>query len=168
VKRLWIVPAAGLVLSSCDGAGAGGPERHRDPPEVSTASGLRYVDLKDGDGRAPAPGQTAVLHYTGSLADGKVFDSSMERGAPYRFVLGRRQVIRGLEEGIATMKAGGRRRLVIPADLGYGTRGRPPAVPPEARLTFEVELLAVEGLTTGGSRLAGESDDGKEEGHPPR
>lgn len=114
-------------------------------PRATTilASGLQYTDLTLGTGPTPAPGQTVSVHYTGWLPDGKKFDSSHDRGQPFQFVLGRGQVIKGWDEGIATMKVGGKRKLVIPPELGYGAQGVSGAVPPNATLTFEVELLAV-------------------------
>jgi peptidylprolyl isomerase len=109
----------------------------------STPSGLQYVDVKVGTGASPAKGQTAVVHYTGTLADGKKFDSSKDRGEPFSFAIGRGQVIKGWDEGVATMKVGGTRKLVIPPDLAYGARGAGGVIPPNATLTFEVELLEV-------------------------
>lgn len=111
--------------------------------EVKTASGLGYTDEVVGTGPSPQPGQTAVVHYTGTLADGTKFDSSRDRGQPYEFRLGRGEVIKGWDEGVATMKVGGRRRLVVPSALGYGERGRPPKIPGGATLIFDVELLGV-------------------------
>lgn len=109
----------------------------------TTASGLQYVDLKAGTGATPQAGQTAVVHYTGWLVDGKKFDSSRDRGQPFEFAIGRGQVIKGCDEGVATMKVGGIRKLIIPPNLGYGAAGAGGAIPPNATLTFEVELLAV-------------------------
>lgn len=109
----------------------------------TTPSGLQYEDLKVGTGASPQTGQTAVVHYTGTLADGKKFDSSKDRGQPFSFAIGRGQVIKGWDEGVATMKVGGTRKLVIPPDLAYGARGAGGVIPPNATLTFEVELLEV-------------------------
>ena len=111
--------------------------------EVTTPSGLRYTDVVAGTGPSPRPGQTAVVHYTGTLVDGTKFDSSVDRGQPFEFQLGRGMVIKGWDEGVATMKVGGKRRLVVPARLGYGERGSPPKIPGGATLIFDVELLDV-------------------------
>src|ERR1041384_4762762 len=89
--------------------------------EITTASGLKYTDIKIGDGESPKPGQTITVHYTGTLTDGKKFDSSRDRGQPFEFVIGRGQVIKGWDEGLSTMKVGGQRKLYIPAELGYGS-----------------------------------------------
>ena len=109
----------------------------------TTPSGLQYEDLVVGNGDSPRTGQTAVVHYTGWLDDGKKFDSSVDRGRPFEFQVGTGQVIKGWDEGVATMKVGGKRKLLIPAELGYGSRGAGGVIPPNARLTFEVELLGV-------------------------
>ena len=109
----------------------------------TTPSGLQYVDVKVGTGASPKTGQTAVVHYTGWLVDGKKFDSSKDRGQPFTFAVGRGQVIKGWDEGVATMKVGGTRKLVIPPDLAYGARGAGGVIPPNATLTFEVELIEV-------------------------
>jgi len=111
--------------------------------EVKTPSGLAYIDEVVGTGNSPHQGQTVVVHYTGWLTDGKKFDSSVDRGQPFEFVLGTGQVIRGWDEGVASMKIGGKRKLIIPADLGYGARGAGGAIPPNATLVFEVQLLGV-------------------------
>ncbi len=109
----------------------------------TTPSGLQYVDLKVGTGASPQTGQTAVVHYTGWLVDGTKFDSSKDRNQPFTFAVGRGQVIKGWDEGVATMKVGGTRKLVIPPDLAYGARGAGGVIPPNATLTFEVELLEI-------------------------
>ncbi len=119
------------------------------PPEVmgepvTTASGLQYIDLQEGTGAAPAVGERVIVNYTGWLqADGTKFDSSVERPAPFDFILGTGGVIKGWDEGVATMKVGGKRRLIIPPDLGYGALGSPPTIPENATLVFDVELLDV-------------------------
>ena len=110
---------------------------------VTTESGLQYEDLVVGAGESPKPGRPVSVHYTGWLTDGKKFDSSKDRGEPFQFVLGAGMVIKGWDEGVATMKVGGKRKLIIPADLGYGASGAGGVIPPNATLVFEVELLAV-------------------------
>ena len=110
---------------------------------VTTPSGLQYVELEEGTGATPQPGQTVVVHYTGTLEDGTKFDSSRDRGQPFRFKIGVGQVIKGWDEGVGTMKVGGRRQLIIPADLGYGARGAGGVIPPNATLIFDVELLKI-------------------------
>ena len=112
--------------------------------EIVTASGLRYTDDKVGDGAQPKKGQQVTVHYTGTLPDGKKFDSSRDRGSPFKFSIGVGQVIKGWDEGVMSMKVGGRRRLVIPPDLGYGARGAGGVIPPMATLHFDVELISVE------------------------
>ena len=110
---------------------------------MSTPSALQIEDLVVGQGASPATGQTVVVHYTGWLTDGKKFDSSKDRNDPFKFQLGRGQVIKGWDQGVASMKVGGKRKLTIPPDLGYGARGAGGAIPPNATLVFEVELLEV-------------------------
>lgn len=109
--------------------------------EITTASGLKYFDLKVGDGASPRKGQTVTVHYVGTLENGREFENSYSTGKPAQFVLG--QLIEGWNEGLSTMKVGGKRRLVIPPYLGYGPAGSPPKIPPNSTLTFEIELLGV-------------------------
>ncbi|MDZ7651080.1 MAG: FKBP-type peptidyl-prolyl cis-trans isomerase [Burkholderiaceae bacterium] len=109
----------------------------------TTPSGLQYDDLTVGDGALAASGQYVTVHYTGWLTSGKKFDSSVDRGDPFGFNLGRGQVIAGWDEGVQGMKVGGKRKLTIPPDLGYGQWGAGGVIPPNATLVFEVELLAV-------------------------
>ncbi len=115
---------------------------------MTTASGLQIIDTLEGTGAAPATGQTCVMHYTGWLyqngAKGAKFDSSLDRGQPFRFPIGTGRVIAGWDEGVASMKVGGKRTLIIPPELGYGARGAGGVIPPNATLLFEVELLGVE------------------------
>ncbi len=111
--------------------------------EVTTPTGLKYTDLTVGTGPSPVTGQVCVMHYTGWLTDGTKFDSSVDRGQPFEFPIGAGRVIRGWDEGVATMKVGGKRKLVIPSDLGYGERGAGGRIPPGATLVFDVELLGL-------------------------
>jgi peptidylprolyl isomerase len=110
---------------------------------VTTASGLKYEDLRLGTGPSPNPGQIAVVHYTGWLTNGTKFDSSLDRGQPFEFPIGQGRVIKGWDEGVATMKVGGKRKLMIPPALGYGSSGAGNVIPPNSELIFEVELLGV-------------------------
>ena len=114
-------------------------------PEVTTASGLKYSDEVVGTGAAPQQGQTVSVHYTGTLVNGKKFDSSFDHPGqkPLEFQLGTPGIIKGWNEGIASMKVGGKRRLTIPASLGYGAAGRPPDIPGNATLIYDVELMDV-------------------------
>src|SRR5580765_45798 len=112
---------------------------------ITTASGLQYDDTETGSGATAAAGKTCIMHYTGWLwvdgAKGSKFDSSLDRGQPFSFKLGSGQVIRGWDEGVAGMKVGGKRTLLIPPDLGYGSRGAGGVIPPGATLLFEVQLV---------------------------
>ena len=114
---------------------------------MTTASGLQIIDTKEGTGASPKSGQTCVMHYTGWLYEngqkGKKFDSSVDRNEPFEFPIGQRRVIAGWDEGVATMKVGGKRTLIIPPELGYGARGAGGVIPPNATLMFDVELLGV-------------------------
>jgi peptidylprolyl isomerase len=147
-KRRDILAALGasamttIVLADADMASAQPAAR-----PTTTASGLQIIDTKVGTGATPKKGQTCVMHYTGWLyqngAKGKKFDSSVDRGQPFEFPIGAGRVIAGWDEGVATMKVGGKRTLIIPAKLGYGERGAGGVIPPNATLIFDVELLGV-------------------------
>ncbi|MBA3921651.1 MAG: FKBP-type peptidyl-prolyl cis-trans isomerase [Nostocaceae cyanobacterium] len=114
-----------------------------DANAISTPSGLKYIEIKEGTGAQPQAGQTVSVHYTGTLEDGTKFDSSRDRNQPFSFKLGAGQVIKGWDEGLSTMKVGGQRQLIIPPGLGYGSRGAGGVIPPNATLIFDVELLKV-------------------------
>ncbi len=131
-----VVPKPGATTAPASGPAPAGA--------VSTASGLQYIDTVTGNGPQPKKGQTVVVHYTGYLDNGTIFDSSVQRSQPFEFVIGTGAVIKGWDEGVATMNVGGKRRLIIPASLGYGAQGAGSGrIPPNSRLTFDVELLAV-------------------------
>ena len=133
VLALAATAVAYLIAKRSGGSGA----------EVTTASGLKYTDIVVGTGATPQKGQTVTVHYTGTLANGKKFDSSLDRGVPADFRIGVGAVIKGWDEGLMTMKVGGKRHLVIPSNLGYGPVGRPPDIPGNSTLIFDVELLGV-------------------------
>lgn len=134
IVAVLALSAVGYVLSKRGGSGGS---------EVRTASGLRYVDLVEGTGATPQRGQTVTVHYTGTLENGKKFESSLDRGQPADFRLGVGAVIKGWDEGLMSMKVGGKRKLIIPSNLGYGPMGKPPDIPGNSTLIFEVELLGV-------------------------
>ena len=112
---------------------------------TTTDSGLMYEDIEVGTGALPTKGQAVTVHYTGTLENGEKFDSSRDRNRPFSFTIGVGQVIKGWDEGVSTMRVGGRRKLVIPPDLGYGARGAGGVIPPNATLIFDVELIRVGG-----------------------
>jgi len=136
---------AGFVaaLASTTTIGAQDTKTKDDPKVVTTKSGLKYQDVKVGDGDTAKAGDTVEVHYTGWLKDGKKFDSSVDRKQPFSFKLGAGKVIKGWDEGVAGMKVGGKRKLIIPPELGYGKDGAGDVIPPDAELTFDVELLKV-------------------------
>ena len=144
--RVWVVQAALLLSLSSGSIAADNQEIKKETKNmaeqtVTTESGLKYLDVTVGTGRLAELGDTASVHYTGWLADGKKFDSSVDRKEPFSFRLGAGQVIKGWDEGVMGMKIGGKRKLTIPPQLGYGARGAGGVIPPNATLTFDVELL---------------------------
>lgn len=144
--RVWIIQAALLLSLSSGSIAADNQEIKKETKNmaeqtVTTESGLTYLDMTVGTGRLAELGDTASVHYTGWLADGKKFDSSVDRKEPFSFRLGAGQVIKGWDEGVMGMKIGGKRKLTIPPQLGYGARGTGGVIPPNATLTFDVELL---------------------------
>ncbi len=152
--RVFALHRAGVLIALAligvpAGLTAAGSEALAQTPgqTMTTPSGLQIQDITVGAGPKPRPGQICVMHYTGWLyengAKGKKFDSSVDRGEPFEFKIAAGQVIRGWDEGVATMAVGGKRTLIIPANLGYGARGAGGVIPPNATLIFEVELLAV-------------------------
>ena len=142
VMALAFIAAAGTIVPGPSIATA-----QTSGKPMTTPSGLQIIDTKVGTGATPKAGQTCVMHYTGWLyengAKGKKFDSSVDRGEPFEFPIGQKRVIAGWDEGVASMKVGGKRTLIIPPELGYGARGAGGVIPPNATLMFEVELLAV-------------------------
>ncbi len=141
-KLLWTVAPWVLSLAAAFGiyhylTGAKAPGK-----EITTGSGLKYIDEVIGTGGSPSLGQSVVVHYTGTLQNGTKFDSSLDNKQPFEFTIGMGQVIKGWDEGIMTMKVGGKRRLIIPPELGYGSKQSGP-IPPGSTLFFDVELLGV-------------------------
>ncbi|HVS63691.1 MAG TPA: FKBP-type peptidyl-prolyl cis-trans isomerase [Thermoanaerobaculia bacterium] len=134
---------ATLALLALPAFTLGGGEGDDQEGWVELKKGLRYLDLEVGDGEEARPGMMVQMHYTGWLEDGTKFESSLDSGQPFAFQLGRGQVIQGWEKGVVGMREGGRRKLEIPSPLAYGRRGRPPLIPKNANLAFEVELIAV-------------------------
>ena len=139
------IPLAALPASADEKGKAG--QKEGESKMQKSPTGLQYEDVKVGTGAQPKTGQTCVMHYTGWLwengAKGKKFDSSVDRGQPFEFALGQGRVIKGWDEGVASMKVGGKRNLLIPPSLGYGARGAGSVIPPNATLLFEVELLGI-------------------------
>jgi FKBP-type peptidyl-prolyl cis-trans isomerase FkpA len=128
---------------STSASAEGDKDKKTEEKVITTKSGLKYIDVKVGDGKEAKSGDVVRVHYTGRLKNGKKFDSSVDRNEPFEFNLGVGKVIKGWDEGVAGMKEGGKRKLIIPPDLGYGSRGAGNVIPPDAELHFEVELLKV-------------------------
>jgi FKBP-type peptidyl-prolyl cis-trans isomerase len=148
LAQLALATAAAFSITALPGCAALTPKKA--PMTITTASGLKYIDDIEGSGAAAAPGQTVTVHYTGWLYDetkpgnkGTKFDSSKDRNDPFKFPLGAGRVIKGWDEGVAGMKIGGKRTLIIAPELGYGARGAGGVIPPNATLMFEVELLGI-------------------------
>jgi len=151
-RRACALPALGALLAAAGFLTMGATRASAQNPgrTMTTASGLKIIDTKAGTGASPQTGQTCVMHYTGWLYDekakdhhGKKFDSSVDRNEPFEFQIGQGMVIKGWDEGVASMKVGGKRTLIIPPALGYGARGAGGVIPPNATLVFDVELLGV-------------------------
>ena len=150
MKHTVMAALIGLLLIGCESRPVLKDIPYKDYPgepapmdKTITESGLGYIDLVPGTGASPKSGDRVTVHYTGYLTDGKKFDSSVDRGQPLTFVIGIGKVIRGWDEGVMTMKVGGKRKLIIPPQLGYGSRGAGSAIPPNAELVFDVELLGI-------------------------
>ena len=141
-RSLAAASLAALLSTAALAADNAAPTKTSGKP-TATPSGLKYFELKKGTGPEAKAGANVKVHYTGWLTDGKKFDSSVDRGQPFEFKLGAGMVIKGWDEGVAGMKVGGTRTLIIPPDMGYGARGAGGVIPPNATLVFEVELLAV-------------------------
>ena len=144
-----VAALAMIALVAATGGHADDPgQTEKEKKMTKTESGLQYRDIKEGTGEKPKKGQTCVMHYTGWLwengAKGKKFDSSVDRGEPFDFPIGTGRVIKGWDEGVLSMKVGGKRELLIPPNLGYGSRGAGRVIPPNATLLFEVELLKIQ------------------------
>jgi|SRR5579863_1826665 FKBP-type peptidyl-prolyl cis-trans isomerase len=148
MRPLFTIAFVMLAAMAVYAQGGGKPDNSA-PTKVegkgkSALGGLQYWDVKEGTGATAVAGQTVSVHYTGWLTNGKKFDSSLDRGQPFKFALGRGQVIKGWDEGVAGMKVGGKRQLHIPSELAYGERGAGGVIPPNADLIFDVELLGVQ------------------------
>ena len=141
-RWIWLALALAMVTMTFAQTSSSGPAKVTGKGHM-TADDLQYWDLKVGDGPVATPGKKVTVNYAGFLTNGKKFDSSYDHGTPFQFTLGNSEVIKGWDEGVAGMKVGGRRQLKIPATLAYGSQGVPGAIPPNATLIFDVELLGV-------------------------
>jgi FKBP-type peptidyl-prolyl cis-trans isomerase len=141
-KLLWTIAPWVLSLAAAFGLYHYFTRANAPGKEITTASGLKYIDEVVGTGESPSPGKTVVVHYTGTLQNGTKFDSSRDRETPFEFLIGTGKVIKGWDEGVMTMKVGGKRKLIVPPELGYGPQGSGP-IPPNSTLIFDVELLGV-------------------------
>jgi peptidylprolyl isomerase len=139
--RLLALVGLGVALAA--GSRADTPDEKEKEKVITTNSGLKYVELKEGQGEKAKKGDYVEVHYTGWLKDGTKFDSSKDRNETFKFPLGAGKVIKGWDEGVVDMKPGGKRKLIIPSNLAYGSRGYPPVIPADAELTFEVELISI-------------------------
>jgi len=145
MKRYYLIITTIMILSifSCSSSkDATKKDSSNDNEFITTPSGLKYKDIVVGNGPSPKEGQTCIVHYHGTLENGTVFDSSVDRGTPFEFKIGVGQVIKGWDEGVMTMKVGGKRKLIIPANLAYGNRNIG-SIPANSTLIFEVELLNI-------------------------
>lgn len=146
-KTRTLIAAAALTILGLSPPGAGAAHAQTAGKKMTTASGLQITDTTVGTGASPQTGQICVMHYTGWLYENgqmtKKFDSSVDRGQPFEFPIGTGRVIKGWDEGVASMKVGGKRTLIIPPEMGYGARGAGGVIPPNATLVFDVELLDV-------------------------
>ena len=145
----WIVAGGLLLFAGCHNPAKEDtqtiyPGERTTMEKQSTRSGLAFIDITPGTGATPRSGEKVTVHYTGYLTDGKKFDSSVDRGQPFTFTIGVGQVVRGWDEGVMSMRVGGKRKLIIPPELGYGSRGAGGVIPPNAELIFDVELLRID------------------------
>ena len=144
MRIIILIIIIGLTISNCNSKSKDGDVMvEKIGVEISTESGLKYINETLGEGDIPNKGDVVVVHYTGTLEDGTKFDSSVDRGQPFEFPVGVGRVIKGWDEALSTMKVGGKRKLIIPAELGYGARGAGGIIPPNATLIFDVELLEI-------------------------
>jgi len=143
MKRFLAAIVVAALFSGCSTTTTTYPGEKTTMEKNFTPSGLAYIDMVVGTGDQPKTGDKVTVHYSGYLMDGKKFDSSVDRNEPFAFTLGVGQVIKGWDQGVATMRVGGKRKLIVPPSLGYGQRGAGGVIPPNAELVFDVELLKI-------------------------